>query len=213
MSRSIKYLVDRLCSAIALLLLSPVILILAILVRVNLGSPIFFTQQRPGKDGKIFTFYKFRTMTDATDSQGNLLPDGDRLTPFGLLIRKTSLDELPQLLNILKGDMSFVGPRPLLPKYLHLYTPEQARRHQVLPGITGLAQTNGRNNLAWEERFKLDVFYVDNWSLWLDLKILLSTVEKVVKRDGINKQGYATCEEFTGSISDSDNDTNTIQAQ
>ena len=162
MNKSIKHIVDRVAAAIALLLLSPVILILAILIRVNLGSPIFFTQLRTGKNGEIFTFYKFRTMTDAKDEAGNLLPDSDRMTPFGSMIRKTSLDELPQLLNILKGEMSLIGPRPLLPKYLDLYTPEQMRRHEVMPGITGLAQTNGRNNLAWEKRFQLDVFYVDN---------------------------------------------------
>lgn len=199
MSRLIKNIIDRLAAAIALLLFSSLILILAILIRINLGSPIFFTQLRPGKKGKIFTFYKFRTMTDARDEAGNFLPDSDRMTPFGSMIRKTSLDELPQLLNVLKGDMSLVGPRPLLPKYLDLYTPEQMRRHDVLPGITGLAQTNGRNTLGWEDRFKMDVAYVDNWSLWLDLKILLATVEKVIKKDGISKEGHVTCTEFTGS--------------
>jgi len=209
MSRLIKNVVDRLAAAIALLLFSPLILILAILIRFNLGSPIFFTQLRPGKDGKIFTFYKFRTMTDGRDKAGNFLPDSDRMTPFGGMIRKTSLDELPQLLNVLKGDMSLVGPRPLLPKYLDLYTPEQARRHEVLPGITGLAQTNGRNTLDWENRFKLDVAYVDNWSLWLDLKILFATVEKVIKKDGISKEGHATCTEFIGSNAESDSDNET----
>lgn len=201
MSRLIKQLADRLAAAIALLLFSPLVFIVAILIRFNLGSPIFFTQLRPGKDGRIFTFYKFRTMTDGKDANGNLLPDGDRMTPFGTWLRKTSLDELPQLLNVLKGDMSFVGPRPLMVHYLELYSPEQARRHQVLPGITGLAQTNGRNNINWDKRLKLDVSYVDNWSIWLDLKILLATVEKVVKRDGINQEGQATCEDFGDYLS------------
>lgn len=196
MSRFIKYFVDRLIAAIALLIFSPLILVVAILIRFNLGSPIFFTQQRPGKDGKIFTFYKFRTMTDATDVNGNLLSDGDRMTPFGTLLRKSSLDELPQLLNVLKGDMSLVGPRPLMVHYLQLYNSEQARRHEVLPGITGLAQTSGRNTLDWDKRLKLDVAYVDNWSLWLDFKILLATVWKVIKRDGISQEGHATCEDF-----------------
>ena len=213
MSKQIKYITDRLAAAIALLLLSPVILVLAILIRVKLGSPIFFTQLRPGKNGKIFTFYKFRTMTDAKDEAGNFLPDSERMTPFGSMIRKTSLDELPQLLNVLKGDMSLIGPRPLLPHYLDLYTPEQMRRHEVLPGITGLAQTNGRNNLGWEDRFKMDVFYVDNWSLWLDLKILFATVEKVIKKDGISKEGHVTCSEFTGSKVDPEEaNTNAIEA-
>ena len=207
MSRLIKTLVDRLAAAIALLLFSPVLLILAILIRVNLGSPIFFTQLRPGKNGRIFTFYKFRTMSDKRDKQGNLLPDSDRMTPFGSMIRKTSLDELPQLLNVLKGDMSLVGPRPLLPQYLDRYTPEQMRRHNVLPGITGLAQTNGRNTLDWDSRFKMDVFYVDNWSLWLDLKILFATVEKVIKKDGISKEGHVTCTEFMGSEIEGDEGT------
>ena len=206
MNKLINSTVDRLAAAIALLVFSPLILILAILIRVNLGSPIFFTQLRPGKDGKIFTFYKFRTMTDARDESGNFLPDSDRMTPFGLMIRKTSLDELPQLLNVLKGEMSLVGPRPLMPQYLDRYTPEQMRRHEVLPGITGLAQTNGRNTLDWDKRFEMDVFYVDNWSLWLDLKILFATVEKVIKRDGISKEGHVTCTEFTGSTPDSNDE-------
>lgn len=201
MSRLIKQLVDRLTAAIALLVFSPLILILAILIRFNLGSPIFFTQLRPGKDGRIFTFYKFRTMTDAKDGDGNLLPDGDRMTVFGAWLRKTSLDELPQLLNVLIGDMSLVGPRPLMVHYLELYSPEQARRHEVLPGITGLAQTNGRNNINWDKRLKFDVSYVDNWSLWLDLKILIATVEKVVKKDGISQEGQATCEDFGDYLS------------
>lgn len=196
MSKFIKHLIDRAVAAIALLIFSPIILVVAILIRFNLGSPIFFTQQRPGKDGKIFTFYKFRTMTDATDREGNFLPDEDRMTPFGTMLRKTSLDELPQLLNVFKGDMSLVGPRPLMVHYLPLYTSEQARRHEVLPGITGLAQTSGRNTIDWDKRLKLDVAYVDNWNLWLDLKILFATVWKVIKRDGISQEGHATCEDF-----------------
>ena len=196
MSRFIKYLIDRIAAAIALLLFSPLILLVAVLVRFKLGSPIFFTQPRPGKDGKIFTFYKFRTMTDTKDEAGNLLPDRDRMTSFGSWMRQTSLDELPQLVNVLKGDMSFVGPRPLVVHYLPLYNSEQNRRHEVLPGITGLVQTNGRNSIDWDTKFKLDVFYVDNWSLWLDLKILLATVVKVIKRDGISQEGHATSEDF-----------------
>ena len=196
MSRLIKYLADRIAAAIALLIFAPLILAMAILVRLKLGSPIFFTQPRPGKNRKIFTFYKFRTMTDARDPAGNLLPDGDRMTSFGSWMRQTSLDELPQLLNVLKGDMSFVGPRPLVVHYLNLYSEEQNRRHEVLPGITGLVQTSGRNTIDWDTKFKLDVFYVDNWSLWLDLKILLATVVKVIKRDGISQEGHATSEDF-----------------
>ena len=196
MSYLIKILADRLVAAIALLIFSPLILMVAVLVRVNLGSPIFFTQLRPGKKGEIFSFYKFRTMTDKKDAAGKLLPDGDRMTPFGSWIRKTSLDELPQLLNVLKGDMSFVGPRPLMVHYLDLYNDDQKRRHDVLPGITGLAQTNGRNTIDWDKRLKLDVAYVDNWSLWLDFKILLATVSKVIKSDGISQEGHATCEDF-----------------
>jgi lipopolysaccharide/colanic/teichoic acid biosynthesis glycosyltransferase len=196
MNKSIKHFLDRAAAAIALLLFSPLILLVAILVRTNLGSPILFRQPRPGKKGKIFTFFKFRTMTDAHDRMGNLLPDKKRLTPFGCWLRKTSLDELPQLINVLKGDMSLIGPRPLLVSFLEFYSDEQMRRHQVLPGITGLAQINGRNNIAWEDKFKLDVFYVDNWNLWLDLKILVATVLKVVRQKDINQQGHVTCENF-----------------
>jgi sugar transferase EpsL len=196
MTKLIKYIADRLVAAIALFLLSPLIIVIAIVVRKNLGSPILFTQPRPGKNSKVFTFYKFRTMTDARDSQGNLLPDRDRLTPFGSWLRKTSLDELPQLLNILKGDMSLIGPRPLLVSFLEFYNPEQMRRHEILPGITGFAQINGRNNVSWEKRFEMDVFYVDNWSLWLDLKILLATVAKVIRQKDVNQKGHVTCEDF-----------------
>jgi len=166
-----------------------------------MGSPIFFAQPRPGKNGHIFTFYKFRTMTDDLDSEGKLLPDEKRLTAIGQFLRQTSLDELPQLWNVLKGDMSFVGPRPLLVAYLSRYNSEQARRHEVKPGITGWAQVNGRNAISWEEKFKLDVWYVDNWSLWLDLKILFLTVIKVLKRDGISEANHVTMSEFQGNHS------------
>ena len=196
MNKSIKHFSDRLTAAIAFLLLSPIILLVAVLVRINLGSPILFLQPRPGKNGKIFTFYKFRTMTDARDSQGNLLTDEERLTSFGSWLRKTSLDEIPQLVNVLKGEMSIIGPRPLLVSFLKFYDAEQMRRHEVLPGITGLAQISGRNNIAWEEKFQLDVSYVDNWSLWLDFKILLATVWKVVGQKDVNQTGHITCENF-----------------
>ncbi|WP_036487786.1 sugar transferase [Myxosarcina sp. GI1] len=199
LSKAIKFLADRLVATVALIILSLPILILAIAIYLNMGNPIIFAQDRPGKNNRIFKFYKFRTMTDARDRDGQLLPDKDRITPFGEWLRQTSLDELPQLWNVLKGDMSFIGPRPLIVLYLERYSPEQARRHEVLPGITGLAQISGRNAISWEEKFKLDVWYVDNWSLWLDLKILLLTVVKVIKKDGINQEGYATSEEFKGS--------------
>ncbi len=199
-SRVIKYLFDRIIAAIALLLFSPVLIGTAIAIYFRMGSPVVFTQARPGENSRIFKFYKFRTMTDERDLAGNLLPDEKRLTAFGQFLRKTSLDELPQLWNVLKGDMSFVGPRPLIVRYLDRYTPEQARRHDVLPGITGLAQVKGRNAISWEDKFKLDVWYVDNWSVWLDLKILLMTVLKVVQQDGINQEGHATSEEFKGQL-------------
>lgn len=198
LSRFAKFFLDRFVAAIALIILSPIVICVAIAIYFRMGSPVVFTQPRPGKDGKIFNFYKFRTMTDERDAQGNLLPDEQRLTTFGQFLRQTSLDELPQLWNVLKGDMSFIGPRPLLVKYLDRYTTEQARRHEVKPGITGLAQISGRNAITWEEKFKLDVWYVDNWSLWLDLKILFLTVFKVLQQEGINQRGYATSEEFKG---------------
>lgn len=200
LSRWLKALTDKLVAIAALSLLSPIMLGVAIAIYTQIGSPVLFTQPRPGKDGKVFNFFKFRSMTNACDAQGNLLPDEQRLTPVGQFLRRTSLDELPQLWNVVRGDMSIVGPRPLLVKYLDRYTPEQARRHEVKPGITGLAQVNGRNALSWEERFKLDVWYVDHWSLWLDLKILALTVWKVLQREGISQQGYATCEEFKGQL-------------
>ncbi len=203
MSRFIKYLADRLTAAIALLIFSPLILLVAISVYLNLGSPVIFTQRRPGKDGRIFIFYKFRSMKDSVDEQGNQLPDDQnleqRMTPFGEWIRQTSLDELPQLWNVLKGDMSFVGPRPLRVRYLKRYSTRQARRHEVMPGITGLAQINGRNAINWDNKFEMDVNYVDNWSLWLDLKILCLTISKVIRKDGINQEGFVTNEEFFGS--------------
>ena len=177
----------------------PVFVLLAMLIRFNLGSPILFRQMRPGLQGKPFKIFKFRTMTDSRNAEGNLLPDTDRLTSFGRFLRGTSLDELPELFNVLKGDMSLVGPRPLLMQYLERYTPVQARRHEVRPGITGWAQVNGRNAISWEEKFKLDVWYVDNWSLWLDVKIIFMTIGKILKREGISHPGQATMEEFMGS--------------
>lgn len=194
----VKRLFDIVVSAIALLVFLPLILILIVLVRVKLGSPVFFTQTRPGKDGKPFQMVKFRSMTTAKDADGNLLPDDQRLPKFGRLLRSTSLDELPELWNVLKGDMSLVGPRPLLMQYLDRYTPEQRRRHEVRPGITGWAQVNGRNNVPWEERFKMDVWYVDNHNLLLDIKILWMTVMKVVKRSDVSQEGHATMTEFMG---------------
>src|SRR5688572_7794147 len=175
------------------------VLVLAAIVRVKLGSPVFFRQERPGLHGKIFRLLKFRTMTDARDAQGNLLPDAQRLPPFGRWLRSTSLDELPELLLVLKGDMSLVGPRPLLVQYLPLYNKEQARRHDIRPGITGWAQINGRNAISWEEKFALDVWYVDNRSLWLDVKILLLTVWRVFNRHGISAANEATMSVFTGT--------------
>lgn len=192
----IKRLFDFVAALVGLLILSPFLIIIAIAIYIIMGNPIFFTQPRPGKDGRIFDFYKFRTMTNDRDADGNPLPDEERLTAFGQFLRKTSLDELPQLWNVLKGNMSFVGPRPLLVAYLDRYSPEQARRHEFTPGITGWTQVKGRNNLGWEEKFKLDVWYVDNWSLWLDLKILLLTVVKVLQQEGISQAGHATMEEF-----------------
>jgi sugar transferase EpsL len=194
-----KRVFDVTATAIGLVFISPVLLILCYLVRKHMGSPVFFKQQRPGLHGKPFYMYKFRTMTNERDASGNLLPDSDRLTPLGKFLRSTSLDELPELFNVLKGDMSLVGPRPLLMQYLDRYTPEQARRHKVKPGITGWAQVNGRNALSWEEKFKLDVWYVDNQSFWLDLKILWMTMIKVIKREGISGDGCETMTEFQGT--------------
>jgi sugar transferase EpsL len=195
----VKRCLDVGVAAVVLLLLLPLLLVLALLVRVKLGRPVLFAQLRPGLHGKPFTIYKFRTMTDARDGGGNLLPDAERLTPFGRFLRSTSLDELPELFNILGGSMSLVGPRPLMMAYLERYSPEQARRHEVRPGITGWAQVNGRNAISWEEKFRLDVWYVDNRSLGLDLWILWLTLLKVIKREGINQPGHETAEYFQGS--------------
>lgn len=183
----------------ALILLLPVMAIVAIQIRRKLGSPVLFRQVRPGLHGKPFEMIKFRTMRDGVDAQGNPLPDSERMTPFGNFLRSTSLDELPELWNVLKGDMSLVGPRPLLMEYLPLYSPEQARRHEVRPGVTGWAQVNGRNAISWPDKFRLDVWYVDNFSLWLDIKILFLTVKKVLVRDGISAEGEATMSKFTGN--------------
>ncbi len=197
--RFIKRPQDFLCALAAIIVLSPVILILAILVRIKLGSPVLFTQDRPGLNGRIFKLYKFRTMTDQRDENGNLLPDSVRLTSFGKRLRSLSLDELPELFNILKGDMAVVGPRPLLVRYLERYNAHQARRHEVRPGFTGLAQANGRNAISWEEKFDLDVKYVDNVTFLGDWKIIFKTVKTVLKREGINAAGEATMEEFMGT--------------
>jgi lipopolysaccharide/colanic/teichoic acid biosynthesis glycosyltransferase len=193
-----KYLFDLSLILPALILLSPILALVSLLVRFKLGPPILFRQQRPGQYGQPFIIYKFRTMVDANDGEGNLLPDDQRLTPVGQFLRSTSLDELPELINVFKGEMSLVGPRPLLMKYLDLYTPAQMRRHQVLPGITGWAQVNGRNAITWEQKFALDVWYVDHQSFWLDVKIIILTIWKMLKREGINQPGQATMEEFKG---------------
>ncbi|CAJ1809601.1 sugar transferase [Aeromonas veronii] len=190
---------DRLVSFLFIIFLIPVFLVLAFLVFRKIGSPIFFSQVRPGLRGKPFKMVKFRTMKDALDANGNLLPDSERMTTFGDKLRNSSLDELPELWNVLKGEMSLVGPRPLLMQYLPLYSKEQARRHEVLPGITGWAQINGRNAISWEEKFKLDVWYVDNRSFWLDFKILLLTVKKVFVKEGISADGHVTIAPFTGN--------------
>jgi sugar transferase EpsL len=194
-----KRLFDVIVTALGLIFILPLMLVLSLLVWIFLGSPIFFRQQRPGYKGRPFITYKFRTMTNHTGPDGKLLPDAERLTSFGSFLRSTSLDDLPQVFNVLRGEMSLVGPRPLLMKYLKRYTPEQMRRHDVLPGITGWAQINGRNELDWEEKFHLDVWYVDHWSFWLDLKILFLTPWKVFKREGIHQPGHVTVEEFKGS--------------
>lgn len=193
-----KRLIDFILSLIALIVLSPILLIVALLVRTKLGSPVIFKQERPGLNEKIFTLYKFRTMTDAKDEQGNLLPDEIRLTKFGKLLRSTSLDELPELFNILKGDMAIVGPRPLLVRYLPLYNEHQKHRHDVRPGFTGWAQCNGRNAISWEEKFDLDVYYTKHVSLLLDIKIILKTVKVVLFREGISSETSVTMEEFKG---------------
>lgn len=194
-----KRIFDLLLTSIGLLLISPLLVILAILVRLKLGAPVLFKQRRPGYRGKPFWIYKFRSMADLYDQEGNLLADELRLTKFGRFMRSASLDELPELFNVLKGEMSLVGPRPLLMQYLERYSPEQARRHEVLPGITGWAQIHGRNALTWEEKFRLDVWYVDHWSIGLDLRILAATLVKTARREGISQPGHATAEEFMGA--------------
>ena len=195
----LKRVFDVVVSAVALTVLAPVMGLTALAVWRMMGRPVLFRHVRPGLHGKPFVMYKFRTMRDLRDAEGKLLPNEARLTPFGRWLRSTSLDELPELLNVLRGEMSLVGPRPLLMEYLDRYTLEQARRHEVKPGITGWAQIHGRNNLSWDERFKLDVWYVDNWNLWLDMKILCRTLWIVLRREGISAQGHATMPEFTGS--------------
>jgi len=194
----LKRLFDFFFSLASLIILFPFFVVIALLAYIINGRPILFIQERPGLMGKPFILYKFRTMKDMYDRRGNLLPDEDRLTSFGKFLRKTSLDELPELFNVLKGEMSFVGPRPLLMRYLERYTPEQIRRHDVLPGITGWAQVNGRNAITWEQKFVLDVWYVDHRSIWLDLKIYALTLWKILKREGINQPGHSTMEEFRG---------------
>ena len=194
----VKRLLDITISLIALIFLLPLMSLIYLSVRINLGSPAFFLQERVGKDNKIFKMIKFRTMKNSTDKNGNLLSDNERVTKLGGFLRSFSLDELPELINILKGDMSLVGPRALLVQYLGLYNDEQIRRHEVLPGLTGWAQINGRNSITWSEKFKLDVWYVDNWSLWLDIKIFFLTFWKVLKREGINQSESVTMEYFNG---------------
>ena len=195
----LKRLLDIIIASIALILLSPLYAFVAYKVKKNLGSPVLFRQVRPGLYGKPFEMIKFRTMKDAVDEQGNPLPDSERLTPFGQMLRSTSLDEMPELWNVIKGDMSIVGPRPLLMEYLPLYSPEQAKRHDVRPGMTGHAQVNGRNAIGWEEKFKLDTWYVENQSIWLDFKIMFKTVHKVLAKDDISAEGEATMTKFTGT--------------
>lgn len=194
----VKRTIDIVCSGLGLIVLSPILLITAVLIRIKLGSPIFFTQDRLGKDGKIFKMIKFRTMLDAVDKWGEPLPDEERMTSFGQLLRSSSIDELPELINVFKGDMSLVGPRPLLVEYKELYSKEQWRRHEVRPGITGWAQVNGRNNISWCKKFELDIWYIDNKSLLMDMKILIMTVLKVIKRADINQDGEVTVEDFNG---------------
>ena len=201
-AKYIKRLLDFILSLFAIIELSPIMLIIYILVRIKLGKPAIFKQKRPGKDEKIFTLYKFRTMTDKKDENGNLLPDEDRITKFGKMLRSTSLDELPELFNILKGDMSIVGPRPLLVEYLELYNEEQRHRHDVRPGLTGLAQISGRNAISWEDKFKKDVEYIRKITFMGDIKIVFITIKKVIKKEGISQENNATVERFRGSSKD-----------
>ncbi|HEU0030793.1 MAG TPA: sugar transferase [Kofleriaceae bacterium] len=194
-----KQLFDRTAAAVGLVMTAPILAGTAAAIRVTMGSPVLFRQKRPGFRGEIIEVFKFRTMRDAVDDHGNPLPDAERLTPLGQLLRSSSVDELPQLLNVLKGELSLVGPRPLLVKYLPLYSPEQARRHDVMPGITGWCQVNGRNANDWDTKLALDIWYVDHWSLWLDLQILVKTMFSVVRRENISQEGHVTMPEFTGS--------------
>jgi sugar transferase EpsL len=196
---AIKRLTDFMVAAIGLIVLSPVMLIVAMLIRIKLGSPVLFRQWRPGLRGRPFLLFKFRTMTEERDEEGKLVADGTRLTPFGMRLRRLSLDELPQLINVIRGDLSLVGPRPLLTEYLPLYSQEHARRHDVKPGVTGWAQVNGRNAISWDEKLNLDVWYVDHQTFWLDMKILWMTIVRVLKGDGISQVGQATMEKFRGS--------------
>lgn len=205
-SEVVKRVVDLLGAFVLLVAAAPVMVVLAFLVRMYVGTPVLFTQRRPGRGGRAFDLIKFRSMTDERDANGHLAPDSQRLTPFGRWLRATSLDELPEVWNVLRGDMSLVGPRPLLMRYLDLYSTEQARRHEVRPGITGWAQINGRNGIDWETKFEMDVWYVDNWSVWLDVKILAFTLVKVVRREGIAATGEATMSEFNGSVDRIDGD-------
>lgn len=194
----VKRALDILGAAIGLMVFSPILIVIALMIRREMGSPVLFRQTRPGRHGKPFQMIKFRTMRDAIDIDGRPLPDAERLTKLGRFLRSSSIDELPELWNVLKGEMSLVGPRPLLMEYLPLYSPEQARRHEVRPGVTGWAQVNGRNAISWDEKFALDVWYVDNRSLWLDLKIIWLTIRKVIKREGISAAGEATMSKFSG---------------
>ena len=198
--QTMKRLVDIVVASVAILLLSPIFILVAYKVRKNLGAPIFFYQERPGENGKLFKMIKFRSMKDATDSEGNALPDEQRITPFGQKLRSTSLDEMPQLFNVLKGDMSIVGPRPMLKEFVELYSPEQARRLEVKPGMTGLAQVSGRNELDYEQRFECDVWYVDHHNTWVDFKIMLKTVSVMLKREGINAPGHVGPSLFKGNM-------------
>jgi len=196
---TIKRILDFVLSIIIMLVCLPVMLIVGLIIFLTEGKPIFFFHERPGKDGQPFKLIKFRSMRNARDAEGNLLPDGERITNFGNFIRKTSIDELPELINVLRGEMSLVGPRPLLMQYVDRYSPQQFRRHEVLPGITGWAQVNGRNAISWNEKFMLDIWYIDHWSVWLDIKILLLTVWKVISGEGISQAGRATMDEFMGN--------------
>jgi len=213
MKHFLKRVFDVISALIGLILLSPLLSVVAVMVRLKLGSPVFYRQQRPGLHGRPFELIKFRTMTDEQDPDGKLLPDSERLPAFGKFLRSTSMDELPELLCVLKGDMSLVGPRPLMMKYLPRYTPEQARRHEVKPGITGWSQVNGRNASSWERKFELDVWYVDHWNLWLDLKILMMTLVAVFSREGINQPGEATASEFMGAEQNCRSDESQLQGE